>query len=79
MDVLSEYGTMDVMLAGIISHSIERELDSVINGPKGHQGTQSLPNRESSSQENEIRYIEKKMGQLGKKVFQSLSIYCLTK
>ena len=78
MDILSEYGTMDVMLGGNNSSSIERELDSIINGPEGHQGTQSLPNREGSSQENEIRDIEK-MGQLGKKVFQSLSIYCLTK
>ena len=36
MDILSEYVNMDVMLGGDNSNSIERELDSIINGPEGH-------------------------------------------
>ena len=56
------------------SKSIERDLDSIIYGPEGHQATQSLLKRKKK---NEIRGIEKK-GQLGKKDFQSLSINCLT-
>ena len=62
MDILSEYGSMDVVLGGDNSNSIERELDSIINVPEGHQDTQSLPNRESSFQENEIRDIENRNG-----------------
>ena len=62
MDILSEYGSMDVVLGGDNSNSIERELDSIINVPEGHQDPQSLPNRESSFQENEIRDIENRNG-----------------
>ena len=58
LDMLSDYGNMDVMLGGISSNSIERELDSLINVPEGQRDFQSFPNRENSSQENEIRDID---------------------
>ena len=57
IDILSEYGNMDVMLDGN-SNSIGRELDNVINRPDGHQGFETLSNRGSSSHEikkNEIK------------------------
>ena len=57
LDVLSDYGNMDVMLGDGNSNSIERELDSLINAPERQQDVQSFPNRENSSQENEIRDI----------------------
>ena len=56
--VLSDYGNMDVMLGEGNSNSIERELDSLINVPEGQQDFRSFPNRENSSQENEIRDID---------------------
>ena len=56
--MLSDYGNMDVMLGGRNSNSIERELDSSINVPEGQRDFQSFPNRENSSQENEIRDID---------------------
>ena len=55
LDMLSDYGNIDVMLGEGNSYSIERELVSLINVPEGHQDFQSFPNRENSSQENEIR------------------------
>ena len=58
LDMLSDYGNMDVMLGGRSSNSIERELDSLINVPEGQRDFQSFPNRENSSQENEIRDID---------------------
>ena len=58
LDMLSDYGNMDVMLGEENSNSIERELDSLINAPEGQQDFQSFPNRENSSQENEIRNID---------------------
>ena len=58
LDMLSDYGNMDVMLGGRNSNSIERELDSLINVPEGQRDFQSFPNRENSSQENEIRDID---------------------
>ena len=58
LDMLSDYGNMDVMLSEGNSNSIERELDSLINVPEGQQDFQSFPNRENSSQENEIRDID---------------------
>ena len=58
LDMLSDYGDMDVMLGEGNSNSIERELDSLINVPEGRQDFQSFPNRENSSQENEIRNID---------------------
>ena len=58
LDMLSDYGNMDVMLGERNSNSIERELDSLINVPEGQQDFQSFPNRENSSQENEIRDID---------------------
>ena len=58
LDMLSDYGNIDVMLGEGNSYSIERELVSLINVPEGHQDFQSFPNRENSSQENEIRDID---------------------
>ena len=58
LHMLSDYGNMDVMLGEGNSNSIERELDSLINVPEGPQDFQSFPNRDSSSQENEIRDID---------------------
>ena len=53
----SDYGNMDVMLGDGNSNSIERDLDSLINVPERRLIFQSFPNRENSSQENEIRDI----------------------
>ena len=64
MDILSEYVNMDVMLGGDSSHSIQREFDSIFNGPEGHQDTQSLTNRENLSRENEIRDIKNRNGSI---------------
>ena len=36
MDILSHYGNMDVMISEGNTNSIERELDSIFNGPEGH-------------------------------------------
>ena len=58
LDMLSDYGNMDVMLGEGNSKSIERELDSLITAPEGPQDFRSFPNRENSSQENEIRDID---------------------
>ena len=55
--MLSDYGNMDVMLGDGNSNSIERDLDSLINVPDGRRDYRSFPNRENSSQENEIRDI----------------------
>ena len=52
---------MDVMLGERNSNSIERELDSLITVPEGQQDFQSFPNRENSSQENEIRDIDSRI------------------
>ena len=35
-------------------NSIERQFEKVVNGPEGHQDSESLPNRKKSSQKNEI-------------------------
>ena len=56
--MLSDYGNMDIMLGDGNSNSKERELDSLINAPDRQQDFQSFPNRENSSQENEIRDID---------------------
>ena len=58
LDMLSDYGNMDVMLGERNSNSIERELDSLITVPEGQRDFQPFPNRENSSQENEIRDID---------------------
>ena len=58
LDMLSDYGNMDVMLDEGNSNSIERELDSLISVPERQQDFQSFPNRQNSSQENEIRDID---------------------
>ena len=58
LDMLSDYGNMDVMLGEGNSNSIGRELDSLFNVPDRQQDFQSFPNRENSSQENEIRDID---------------------
>ena len=57
LDMLSDYDNMEVMLVDGNSNSIERELDSLINGPDRAQDFQSFPNRENSPLENEIRDI----------------------
>ena len=56
--MLSDYGKMDVMLGGGNSSFVERELDSLIKVPERQQDFQSFPNRENSSEENEIRDID---------------------
>ena len=58
LDMLSDYGNMDVMLVEGNPNSIKRELDRLINDPERQQDFQSFPNRENSSQENEIRDID---------------------
>ena len=58
LDMLSDYGHMDVMLGEGKSNSIERELDSLNNVPERQQDFQSFPNRDVSSLENEIRDID---------------------
>ena len=58
LDMLSDYGNMDVMLGDGNSNSIERDLDALINVPDGRRDYRSFPNRENSSQENEIRDID---------------------
>ena len=58
LEMLSDYGNMDVMLGDGNSNSIERDLDSLINAPDGRRDYRSFPNRENSSQENEIRDID---------------------
>ena len=55
--MLSDYGNMDVMLGDGNSNSKERELDSLINVPGVQRDFRSFPNRENSSQGNEIRDI----------------------
>ena len=57
IDILSDYGNMDVLLGDGNSNSIERNLDSLIKVPEGQRDFRSFPKRESSSQENEIRDI----------------------
>ena len=34
MDILSDYGNMDIMLGEGNSNSVERELDNILNGPE---------------------------------------------
>ena len=65
LDMLSDYGNMDIMLGDGNSNSIERELDSLINAPDRQQDFQSFPNRENSSQENEIRDIDNRNEPIG--------------
>ena len=57
LDMLSDYGNKDVILGDGNSSCLERELDSLINVPDGQRDYRSFPNRENSSQENEIRDI----------------------
>ena len=56
--MLSDYGNMDVMLGERNSNSIEKELDSLIIAREGQQDFQSFPNKENSSQENDIINID---------------------
>ena len=65
LDMLSDYGNMDIMLGDGNSNSIERELDSLINAPDRQQDFQSFPNRENSSQEREIRDIDNRNEPIG--------------
>ena len=58
LDMLSDYGNMDMMLGDENTNSIERKFDSPINVPDTPQDFQSFPNRENSSRENEIRDID---------------------
>ena len=55
---------LNVMLREGDTNSVEREMDSIINGPEGQQDLQSLPNSENSSQENGIRDIENRNGSI---------------
>ena len=63
--MLSDYGNMDILLGDGNSNSIKRELDSLINGPERQQDLQTFPNRETSSQENEIRDISNRNEPIG--------------
>ena len=47
LDMLSDYGNMDVMLGNGNSNSLKRELGSLINVPETRQDFQSFPNREN--------------------------------
>ena len=58
MDVLSIYDNMDELPGDGNSNSLERDLDNVMKCPNRHQDFESIPNRGSSSQENEIRDID---------------------
>ena len=62
MNIISDYGNRDIVLGGIYSNSIERELDNAINGPERYQDSESLPNRENSSQGNGIRNNDARNG-----------------
>ena len=55
--MLSDYGNMNLMLGDGNSNSIERELDSLINGPGGQRDFQLFKIRKNSSQVTEIRDI----------------------
>ena len=50
MDVPSDKGNKDIMLGEVISNSIERELDKVLNGPERHRDAEFVPNRKNSTQ-----------------------------
>ena len=77
LDMLSDYGNMDVMLGEGNSNSIERELDSLINAPEGPQDFRSFPNRENSSQENEIRDIDSRNEPVEEsRLLESIIILC---
>ena len=76
---MSDIGNRDIMLGGINSNSIERELDNAINGPERYQDSQSLPNRENSSHGNDIRNNDDRNNQLGMLGLQSLLKYCPVK
>ena len=58
MGILSIYGNKGVMLAEGKSNAINMELDSILNCSDRQPEFQCLPNRENSSQENEIRDID---------------------
>ena len=62
MDILSVNGNMDIMLGNWNSNSLERELDNVITCADRHQEFESLHNRGSSSQDNEIRDLDSRNG-----------------
>ena len=66
LDMLSDYGNMDVMLGGRSSNSIERELDSLINVPEGQRDFQSFPNRENDPKKMRLETSIVEMNQLGK-------------
>ena len=66
LDMLSDYGNMDVMLGDGTSNSIERELHSVIPAPERQQDFQCFPNRENSSQRMKLETSAIKMSLLGK-------------
>ena len=50
------------MLGDGNTNFIERELDDIINCPDGLKDFEFLPNRENSSQKNEIKNIDYKTG-----------------
>ena len=70
---------MDVMLGEGNTNSKERELDSLINGPEGQQDFQSLPNRETSTQVNEIRKIVNRRGSIKQEGLSESLTFCPTK
>ena len=76
MDILSEYGNMNIMLGEGNTNSIEKELDSIIDGPEGQQDLQCSPNKENVSHENEIGDIENRISSIRHKgLSESMNIF----
>ena len=71
MDVLSDYGNMEIMLGDGKVNFIERDLYKVMNGPERHLDLEILPRRGGPSQENETRTLTIEMTQFGKTDLQS--------
>ena len=57
IDILFDYGSIDILIGDGNSNSTEKELDKVMNCLDRHQDFKSLPN-----QENEIKILDDKNG-----------------
>ena len=75
MDVLPDYGNMDVMLENGISNSTEIEQDNVTNRPDGHQDFESYLIGEVHLRKMRLGTLITEMARLGKTVLQSLLKY----
>ena len=62
MDILSIYDNMDELPGDGNSNYLERDIDNVMNCPNRRQDIESISNRGSSSQDNEIKDIDNKKG-----------------